>query len=318
MLFSPLYLIGGAFLGWSIGSKDFANVFGTAVMSRMLRFWNAAVIATIFTIIGAVLQGEKGIETIGKLAPQSIDTAIISSVAAALTITILNIVRLPISTAQAVVGSIIGVGFMTSQLRFEGLAKIVLCWFGAPIGAGILAIFLYLGIGRFYNSLKLSIFQKDIFLRTGLIVVGCYAAYAMGANNVANITAVFVSSKMLKPQIAALIGGLSIGIGILTFSKGVMRMVGSGIIKLDAFSALIAVMAEALSVHTFAMIGVPVSTSHAIIGAILGIGLVRGIRAVRLRNLMGILLGWMLAPFIACIFAMLIYFLCHLRYVPQV
>lgn len=316
MLFSPFCLLGGIFLGWSIGSKDFANVFGTAVMSRMLRFWNAAVLASVFTIAGAILQGQKGIETIGKLTPQSLDTAIISSVAAALTITILNIIKVPISTAQAVVGSIIGVGIMTAQVKFVGLGKIVFCWIGAPVGAGIFAIPLYLLLGQLYNSLNLNIFQRDIILRTGLIIVGCYAAYAMGANNVANITAVFVSSHMLNSFVAALIGGASIAFGILTFSKGVMQMIGGGLIKLDAFSALIVVMAEALSVHTFAMIGVPVSTSHAIIGAILGVGLLRGIRAMRVKNLIGILLGWVLAPFISCLLAMLIYFLCHLRYIP--
>ncbi|MDQ7822390.1 MAG: anion permease [Candidatus Eremiobacteraeota bacterium] len=311
----PFYLLGGIFLGWSIGSKDFANVFGTAVTSRMLRFWNAVVYASLFCMLGALLEGERGIETLSRLAPQNLQTAIISTVAAALTITILNVIRLPISTSQAVVGSIIGIGIMTGKAEFHGLGKIVLCWLGAPVGAAMIVVPLYLGLGKIYNSLHLNIFQRDALLRSSLIIVGCYASYAMGANVTANIAAVFVSSGLLTARAAALIGSLSIALGIATFSKGVMMMVGRGLIKLDAFSALVAVLAEALTVHFFAVIGVPVSTAHAIIGSILGIGFIRGFKALKVKNLVGILVAWGLAPLIACIFAMIIFFLSNLHYV---
>ncbi len=316
MGFSPFSLVGAIFLGWSIVAKNFANVFGTAVSSRMLRFWHAAVLASLFCIIGAYLEGEKGIETLSRLAPQSFGTAIITTIAAAFTITLLNIMKLPISTAQAVVGSIIGIGVMTGNMKFQGIGKILACWFIAPVGACVLVIPLYLLMGKFYNSLHLNVFQRDLLLRNGLIVVGCYASYAMGANVVANITAVFVSSGMLSAPAAALIGGASIAFGMLTFSKGVMMKIGRGLIKLDAFSALVAVMAEALTVHVFAIAGVPVSTAHAIIGAIIGIGFVRGIKSIKVRNLVGILVGWFVAPLIACLFAIIIYFLTHLKYIP--
>lgn len=317
MSFSPFSFVGSIFLGWSIGTMDFANIFGTAITSRMLRFWHAALLASIFVIAGAVLEGERGIITLKTLTPQSFQTAIISSIAAALAITLFSIIRSPISTTQAVLGSILGIGIMSHQARFLGLGKIIICWVCAPLGAGLLAIPLYLIIGRIFNSLNLNIFQRDIILRNALILVGCYAAYAMGANNVANIVAVYVGSNILPMKTAAFFGGVSIALGIVSFSRGVMKIIGRGLIKLDAFSAFIAVLAEALSVHIFAIIGVPVSTSHAIIGAIIGIGLLRGIAATRVRTLVGIVIGWVLAPLIACLFSMLIYFLCHLRYIPS-
>jgi inorganic phosphate transporter, PiT family len=316
MAFSPFSLIGGLFLGWSIGAKDFANVFGTAVSSRMLRFWSAALLASLFCLIGAVVEGWRGIDTLSRLASQSYGTAIISTVSAAITITVLNILRLPISTAQAVVGSIVGIGIMTNQLEFHGLGKILACWIIAPVGAGLTVIPLYFIFGKLFNALRLNIFQRDITLRTGLIIVGCYASYALGANVVANVAAVFVSSGLLNPLAASLIGAASIALGMLTFSKGVMMKVGTGLIKLDAFSALMAVMAEALTVHVFSIIGVPVSTVHAIVGAILGIAFLRGIKSVKFKNLAGILVAWALAPLMACVIAMLIYFVSYLKYVP--
>ena len=60
-------IFGGVFLGWSLGSNDAANVFGTAVASRMVRYRTAVVLICIFVIAGAVLQGGPGIIRVGEL-----------------------------------------------------------------------------------------------------------------------------------------------------------------------------------------------------------------------------------------------------------
>ena len=62
-----LFLFGGLFLGWSLGANDAANVFGTAVGTRMVNFRTAAIICSIFVILGAVVSGSGTTETIGKL-----------------------------------------------------------------------------------------------------------------------------------------------------------------------------------------------------------------------------------------------------------
>ena len=61
------FLTSGLFLGWTLGANDAANVFGSAVGSKMIRFKQAAIIASIFVILGAVLQGAGGSHTLGKL-----------------------------------------------------------------------------------------------------------------------------------------------------------------------------------------------------------------------------------------------------------
>jgi PiT family inorganic phosphate transporter len=149
-----------------------------------------------------------------------------------------------------------------------------------------------------------------------LIVAGSYAAYALGANNVANVTAVFVGAGRLNVFSATLIGGLSIGLGILTFSRPVMETVGRKLVRLDPFSALVVVLAEAVTVHFYTFVGVPVSTSQALIGAVLGVGIVKGINTVNRRKLVNILIGWFLTPAIACFIAVVLFFTIHLRYVP--
>jgi PiT family inorganic phosphate transporter len=309
-----VYLASAVYLGWSLGANDAANIFGTAVTSKMLRFMTAAVFASIFVIIGAVVEGRAGIETLSTLAVSNLESAAISSFAAAATVTIMTLLRLPVSTSQAVVGSIIGVGIMMGSATFEGLGKIVACWVGTPVGSCIISIGLYLLLAEILNRLRPSLVTFDFIMRAALIVTGCYGAYALGANNVANVTAVFVGPGMLTPDTAALLGGVSIALGIITFSRGVMKTVGRSIVKLDAFSALVVVLSEAITVHIYAVIGVPVSTSQAVVGAVLGIGLLKRAEALRVRAVVGIFTGWIMTPLIGGLLAMLVYFLLHLKY----
>ena len=62
-----LFLSSGLFLGWSLGANDAANLFGTAVGSRMIKFKTAALIASVFVILGAVLTGSGASETLSHL-----------------------------------------------------------------------------------------------------------------------------------------------------------------------------------------------------------------------------------------------------------
>jgi len=312
-----LSLLGGVFLGWSLGANDASNVFGSAVASRMLKFWTAAVLASVFVLLGALLQGQAGIETLKGLTQFTLEQAVVSSVAAATTVTIMTILGLPVSTSQAVVGAILGIGILNQQLNLAGLGKVVVCWFGTPVGAMVISVIVYKGLAAFYNNLKINLFQSDILIRLSLIAAGSYGSYALGANNVANVTAVFVGAGHLSVFSATLIGGLSIGLGILTLSKRVMETVGKKLVRLDPFSALVVLLAESITVHIYTFIGVPVSTSQAVIGAVLGIGIIKGISTVRGRTLVNILIAWLLTPAVAGFFATALDFTIHLQYVPN-
>jgi PiT family inorganic phosphate transporter len=309
-------LLGGIFLGWSLGANDAANVFGTAVSSRMVKFWTAAILAATFVLVGALVEGQSGIETLQNLTSFTSDQAIVASVAAAVTVSLMTLLGLPVSTSQAVVGAILGVGLLNRQLNFAGLGKVVVCWLGTPVGGIVLTIVVYKLLAAIANSMNLNIFQADILLRLCLILAGSYGAYALGANNVANVTAVFVGAGMLSVPAAVLIGGLSIGLGILTFSRGVMETVGKKLVRLDPFSGLVVVLAEAITVHIYALIGVPVSTSQAVIGAVLGVGIIKGVNTIHRRTLGHIFLAWFITPFVAALFALFLDFAIHLRYIP--
>jgi PiT family inorganic phosphate transporter len=310
-------LLSGIFLGWSLGYQDAANVFGSAVSSRMLKFSTAAILASVFVILGAVLEGNAGIETLAGLTHLDLGLAVVCSLGAAITVTIMATIGLPVSTSQAAVGAIMGIGFVNRQLNVAGMGKVVACWFGTPVGAVFIAILMYRGLGALYNSSGINLFQGDILLRMCLIAAGSYGAYALGANNVANVTAVFVGAGFLSTFSAALIGGLSIGLGCLTFSRRVTATVTRKLVRLDAFSALVVVMAVAITMHMFTFVGVPVSASQAVVGAVLGVGIVKGINTIRRGTLVHILLGWFLTPAVACLLALLINVVAHMHYVAS-
>lgn len=312
-----LSLLGGVFMGWALGANDAANVFGTAVSSKMVRFRTAAILASVFVVLGAVISGRAGIETIKGLTSFSLEQAVISSVAAALTVSIMTAFSLPISTSQAVVGSIIGIGILNRQVNFDGMGKVVACWFGTPIGCAIVAIILYKLFAIIYNKFKPNMFESDSIIRAGMLVAGSFGAYALGANNVANVTAVFVGAGKLSVFQAALIGGLSIAFGIITYSRKLMENIGKKLVKLDPFSALIVLLAVGLTVQIYSFVGVPVSSSQAIIGGVLGVGVIRGANAIKRKMLFNILIGWFLTPFVACFFALAINFVIHLQYIPH-
>ncbi len=311
-------LFSGIFLGWSLGANDAANLFGSAVSSGMIRFYKAALLAGIFVILGAVLGGRAGIETLESITSldNKLDLAVLTSLAAAVTVTVMTLLRLPVSTSQAVVGSLLGLGILQQELNLQALAKVVACWVGTPLGGMFFSIVLYTILGKFYNRSRLSLFQMDHVVRVLLVLAGCFCAYALGANNVANVTAVFVGAGNLDIFSATLVGGTSIALGILTLSRGVMKTVGKELVRLNPFSALIVILSEAITVQIYTWVGVPVSTSQAVIGAVLGIGILKGAQTIKKKTLLSIVAAWVITPAVSCLVFFLFYFLSHLRFVP--
>jgi PiT family inorganic phosphate transporter len=278
-------LISSIFLGWGLGSNNSGNIFGTAVASRAVKYSNAVILASLFIILGALFEGHRGMYTISNLTSFSLHTAFIASLASALTVALMTMLKLPVSTSQAVVGAIIGIGMITGRLNLGGLGKVVICWIGTPLGTMILSMLLYPLLGRVLEKIRMNIFTRGYILKAGLVITGCYGVYAR-------------TGLLTEPQ-AVLVGALSMAIGVLSFSRNVMMTIGKKLVKLDPYSGFIAVLSESVVVHMYAIIGVPVSTSQAIIGAVLGIGLLKGVQTIHFRVLFGILFGWIGTPLIA-------------------
>ena len=322
------FLSSGLFLGWSLGANDAANVFGTAVGSRMIRFSTAALICSIFVILGAVLSGSGAAHTLGKLgAINSLGGAFMAAFAAALSVYLMTKSGLPVSTTQAIVGAIIGWNlFSATQTDSVTLTTILGTWVVCPILAAVIAILLYKWTTWFLRRANFHMIRLDAYTRTALVLAGAFGAYSLGANNIANVMGVFVPSSPFKDlsimgvasfssiEQLFLLGGLAIAAGVITYSERVMLTVGGGMLPLSPVAAWVVVMAHSIVLFLFASRGlqalllsydlptiplVPVSSSQAVVGAVLGIGLLQGGRGIRWRIVGSVSLGWVVTPLVA-------------------
>ena len=325
------WLSSGLFLGWSLGANDAANVFGTAVASRMVHFSTAASLCAVFVILGGLVNGPAAIETLGEFGQiDMLVGAFTTALAAAVVVAAMTRFGLPVSTSQAVVGALIGYRlFQHGSIDASAwllLRTIVLTWVACPILAAAAAFLIYKLLALAFRWLPMPLLVLDRWLRFGLLVVGCYGAWALGGNNMANVVGVYTRLDLFAPvqvgmwtlsqsRMLALLGGLAISLGVVTYSYRVMLTVGRDLVKLDATTALIAILAEALVVDFFAhswdlgdftLPAIPVSTSQALVGGVLGIGLARGIQTIRMRVLFHITAGWVATPFIAAALARVI------------
>ncbi len=289
-------LCGGIFLGWGQGSNDFANIFGTSVSAGLVRYRTAVLLCSFFLLLGACLEGPKCMATVGKFTELSVTTAFICTLSSAIVIAILTYLALPASASQAIIGALLGVAMVSGSTNFIKLYWIFLCWILSPIGSLVFSIYLYKFLGSFFERFSRNFYWHGVWLTVGVLVAGCYGAYSLGANNVANVTGAYAGAGLLSPLTAALIGGLSMVSGVLTYGYKVMETVGKKIVPLDAFSAFVATLANALTLHLFTQVGVPVSATQTIVGAVIGVGLSRDYRTVSKKIVAMIGMGWIITP----------------------
>ena len=323
-----VFLSSGLFLGWSLGANDAANVFGTAVGSGMVRFATAAVICSVFVILGAVISGAGAAHTLSKLgAVNAIPGAFMVAFAAAVTVYAMTKASLPVSTTQAIVGSIVGWNLFTGSLTSGStLITLVATWVICPTLAAAIAAGLFKAISLWLRRAEIHILRLDAYTRAGLLLAGAFGAYSLGANNIANVMGVFVPVSpftafsigdlftVSSAQQLFLLGSVAIAVGVFTYSKKVMMTVGSSLMSLSPVAAFVVVVSHSIVLFLFASQNlenflasyglptiplVPVSSSQAVIGAVVGIGLLKGGRGIRGRVLGNIAAGWAVTPFIA-------------------
>lgn len=292
-------LSGGLLMGWSLGANDSANIFGTGVASGLVKYRTAVVLTAFFVLLGAIVEGDKCMRSLGTLTSLSYFEAFLAMASAALTMTVLTVLALPASTSQAIVGALMGIAVYHGTPDFSALGKFVSCWVLTPVGGIACSLVLYKPLRIvIFNRVRSLIARNRLFL-VGILLTGSYGAYSLGANNVANVTGVYVVSGLLAPFFGVIFGGASIALGVITYSKRTMMTVGKSIVPLDPFSALMAVLSEAIVLHAFTQVGIPVSSSQAIVGGVLGVGIARDFRMVNFRIVAKILAGWVVTPLIS-------------------
>ncbi len=314
VLLVGLVLLMSIGVGWSIGANDAANSLGTAVGSRVLNLKQAIILIVAFGFLGAFLQGGHVAKTIGKgIVPiNELDKnialylALVAAFAACAWVVLATYWKMPISTSHSIVGAVAGAGLAVgAPVRWKVLGDIFICWIFTPVGAAVLGYIFY---RIFKNVLYRIIPRKHLRWSLAVLIIlsGCYVAYTWGANDVANATGVIVGANILSAKTSVILGGLAIVLGIMTWGYKVIETIGSEITNLLPIMAFSAQLASAINVHIYTVFGIPVSTSHSIVGAIFGVGLVRGVRVLNIRIIREIIFCWLATPFVSGIISFLV------------
>lgn len=324
MIEIALYVVGlaaSAFMAFCIGANDAANPVDQAVGAGTLTLKRALFLFSLFTMIGALIQGRCVIKTLGAGIVPKIDViaALIAVVSAGIWVLTATLLGLPISTSQSITGSIIGVGLayaITGVIKFDEInwgvmTRILLSWVTSPAIAISLAFFLYLLFVKLDRFLKGKGYDSGKYFLILHITSVAFAAYSFGANDVANATGVYLTVTReylgLPTEDAMLmlsaLGGIFIAIGGFTLGSRVIRTTAFRITRLDRPSGAAAGFSLALTVWCFTTIpymvwgfGMPISTTHVSVSSIIGVGIarVKSLRGLNFKVVATIISSWLL------------------------
>ena len=300
------------FIGWNIGANDAANCMGTSVGAGIINYRKAAILVGLFALLGAFLQGGNTIKTVGSgiVNPVHLTTISVTAalIGAALLVTYSTYRGIPVSTTQAVIGAIAAIGLISQVAVNWGLiGKMFGYWMLSPFIAIILSYITYRLIDFIFRRYNPLFLKKYIYIL--VLLTGIFLAYSLGANNVGNAMGLVVSNSILTPVLAGFLGGFFIAFGSMSFGKKVMKTVGSGITEIDSRMALAAQAGGGITIYLLTTLSIPASTSHAIIGGIAGVGLVKGIATINKKEINRILKGWFLTPLLSAVLAVIIFFI---------
>ena len=293
-------------MGWTLGFNNMSTVFGPPVVSGVIKYRIATILASIFILLGALLGGNMGVGTVSTITHLSVLSAVSASLSAAIVTLVMTSFSIPTSITQGVIGAVVGIGIVESNVNWILVIKLIIFWALTPFGAILLSFLLFKLIASFYQNMK-SMRRRGSFVRLLSLSAGIYAAYSLGANNLAIVSGQFTSKGMLTVPQALIFGGLAMALGTFTASKKVIYAVGKDITNLDPLGSAVALVAESTALLGYSLIGIPTSSAQAVVGAVIGVGLVKGTKMINGKTLIKVISGWAITPFATGALAVIIY-----------
>ncbi len=255
------------------------------------------------TLAGAALASGAVLTTVGHgiLGGSTVSVGVALAIvlsAFALT-TAYNFVTVPTSTIQILVFSAVGAGLADGlTVRWSTIETLAALWALAPVAA--------FGVGFLLTRLwdrrvprGSATHPLTVPSVVALVGIGAAASFAMGANDVANASGAFVMTGLFGLELAALVGGVGLALGVLTWGRPLLERVAFDIVELDARTAAASQLGQVLVILVSVAFGYFTSMNQALVGSMLGVGLARrqpGEGRIARKAVRGILVGWAAGP----------------------
>ncbi len=301
----PLILV-ALFFDFLNGFHDSANSIATVVATRVLSPQFAVFWAAFFNLIGPLFFGEHVAKTIGKgiidihiVTPHLVLAALIGAIT-------WNIFTwyygLPSSSSHALIGGLIGAAICThgfSSLVWKGISVVVLFIFLSPLVGFIFGGLIFVAVSwicRHKTPFRIDrMFRKLQLVSAALYSIGHGsndAQKTMGIIYMLLVTAGLLPNGSSIPLWVILMCGFAIALGTAFGGWRIVKTMGSNITRLRPYGGFCAETAGAIALYGASLLGVPVSTTHTITGAITGVGTTVRDSAVRWRLATRIVWAW--------------------------
>ncbi|HVO64992.1 MAG TPA: inorganic phosphate transporter [Syntrophales bacterium] len=290
------------------GFHDSANAISTIVSTRVLSPRNAVLWAATFEFIAVFFVGVQVAKTIGTgiINPAIVDNILIlSALVGAITWNIITwYFGLPSSSSHALIGGLIGAGIVeggTSVLIWSGIIKIALFIVLSPLIGLILGLCLMIIVLNINRHSTVTGSDK-MFRRLQLASCAIYsmghgtndAQKTMGIIAIILFTQGYLGPTFYIPYWVIISCYAVIALGIMSGGWRIVKTMGTRITKLKPMGGFCAETAAAISIIGASIAGIPVSTTHTITGAIVGVGSTRRLTAVRWGVAGNIVWAWIL------------------------
>jgi inorganic phosphate transporter, PiT family len=316
-----LYLLIGLALIFDFlnGFHDAANIVATVISSRALKPRQALLMTAAAEFVAPFLFGVAVATTLGSglIDPQVIQPEVVlAGVAAAIIWNIVTwFIGIPSSSSHALVGGLLGAAIISQGIgvvQSSGLFKILFALLVSPIfGMVIGYLFMNLVLNIFANSSpRINIFFKRFQILTALALALSHgsndAQKTMGIITLGLVSAGFQDTFFVPRWVIAISAG-AIALGTATGGWRLIRTLGGKIYKIRPVHAFSSQAASASVILTAALLGGPVSTTHVVSSAIMGVGAAERITKVRWQVGGQMLLTWLITIPSASVLAAIFY-----------
>jgi inorganic phosphate transporter, PiT family len=310
------------------GFHDAANSIATVVSTRVLTPLQGVIWAAVFNFIAAFTFGTAVAHTIGSglIDVTRVDNfVILAGLIGAISWDLITWrLGMPTSSSHALIGGYAGAAILKagfSVLVISGWVKTILFIFIAPVLGWLLGTIFIIIVYRIFRNKTVA--SVDHLFRRGQLISAAMYSLGHGTNDAQKTMGIIAGVLFTVPAYRALVTDASghltipfwivlmahaaISLGTLSGGWRIVHTVGTKITKLQPIGGFAAETAGAVTIFTSSALGIPVSTTHVITGAIVGVGAVHGVRAVRWGVAGRIVWAWILTIPLSAFFAGVVY-----------